>query len=493
MSRLCSVPFAFIAALSMTAQPANAQAPSDTAAIVDSVARQVVRLGAAHGEQIWPGYRPDTIPLDFVLPTHGDFLLNWRGPLPDGFTPLAGVAHGGWRDLKALGAASTGTTIAGRRVAQIVVNTLDGAALTSTAFHEAFHVFQASMQREGRRFGTGENAFYVASYPIFNVENEAGMALEGRILAAALAARADSARRRLSREFVATRRARQEKLDPEYAEFERAAELNEGLAQYALVRALELLSAEGPPNWRSDAARQLAAERARLNDLTNDAGRSFRLRFYSTGPAMALLLDRLAPGWKIRLVQQDQTLQDALGIASGLDSIAIAARHSAAAAFGLAERRREAGAAVKQLIAQRQAQADSVLSAPGISLVARADSLPGHDFNNCGFDPQNLLQISPTVQLQTRWWKPCAGSSVMMEFNVPSVHDDSAGTVSAVIGADSEVKIAVGGKPVRLRDGDRLAAAEDIVIEAPRATVHAARAELARRGDTIVIIPVPAH
>ncbi|HET8649052.1 MAG TPA: hypothetical protein VFL95_03355 [Gemmatimonadales bacterium] len=489
MTRLRFLRFGFTALLAVVAQRANAQAPADTAAVLDSVARQVVSLGAAHGSQIWPGYHPDSIPLDFVLPTHGDFLFNWRGALPDGYSPLAGIAHAGWRDLRALGAASTGTTIGGRRVAQVVVHSLDGASLTCTAFHEAFHVFQAAVRRDGRRFGAGENSFYVASYPVFNVDNEAGMALEGRILAAALSARSDSARRRVAREFVATRRGRQQQLDAEFAEFERATELNEGLAQYALVRALDLLVAHGPVGWRASARHQLAAERARLDHLTNDGRQSFRLRFYATGPAMALLLDRLAPGWKTRLMERDETLQDALGAASGLDSLAIAARNRAAGAFGLSERRREADAAVKQLIARREAQADSVLAAPGIKLVARADSLPGRDFNNCGFDPQNLLQISPTVQLQTRWWKPCAGGPTMMELNVPSVHDDSAGTVAAVIGADSTVKITIGGKPVTMQDGDRLTAAEDVAIEAPRATVHAARADLLRRGNTLVVTP----
>src|SRR4051794_1150366 len=56
--------------------PLRAQAPLDTAATLDSVVRTVVRLGAKHHDSIWPGYRPDTIPISFVLPSHGRFLFN---------------------------------------------------------------------------------------------------------------------------------------------------------------------------------------------------------------------------------------------------------------------------------------------------------------------------------------------------------------------------------------------------------------------------------
>ena len=496
------------ALLAAVGAPVRAQAPADTAAVLDSVVRQISQLGARYGEAVWPGYRPDTIPFSFVLPSHGDFLFHWKGALPDGYASVPGFPEVGWRDQRALGAASTGTELAGHRVAQVVAYSLDGAKLVSTAFHEGFHVYQASVARDGKHFGAGENAFYVASYPVFDVDNEAGIALEGRILGAALDARPDSARRRLAREFVAARRARQARLGAEYAEFERAGELNEGLAQYVLVRALRLVADRGPAGWRASAREQLARQRTRLDHLTDDGGQSFRLRFYYTGPAMGVLMDQTAGkgggreggrsggesaglGWKRDLMENDRTLQDELAIVSGLDSAAMAAHARAVKAFDLAARRREAKGEVAALIAERRKQADSVLSQPGVLLVARADSLSSHDFNNCGFDPQNLLQISPSVQLQTRWWKPCGGASTMMEFNVPSVHDDSAGTVAAVIGPDSAVTITVAGKPVTLKAGDALSLAEQVKIEAPRASLSTARADLARHGDTLVVVPRP--
>lgn len=87
----------------------HAQAPADTAAVLDSIAREVQRVGARHGQSIWPGHRPDTIPLAFVLPAHGTFLFHWRGDLPNGYLAVAGLPDVAWREERALGAASTGT------------------------------------------------------------------------------------------------------------------------------------------------------------------------------------------------------------------------------------------------------------------------------------------------------------------------------------------------------------------------------------------------
>src|SRR5436305_433427 len=97
----------------------TAQAPVDAARQLAEVAREVVRIGERHGNGIWPGFRPDTIPLSFVLPSRGDFLFNWRGPLPAPYVSVAGVPGVGWRDFRNLGAASTATTLEGRRVAQV--------------------------------------------------------------------------------------------------------------------------------------------------------------------------------------------------------------------------------------------------------------------------------------------------------------------------------------------------------------------------------------
>lgn len=434
-----------------------AQAPLDSLKELATAAREARRIGADHGESIWPGYRPDTIPLSFVLPSKGDVLFGWRGTLPPGYVAIAELPGAAWRDRRALDAASTGTVLEGRRVAQVVAGTMDPALLVGTALHEAFHVFEAASRRFGRRFGEGENAMLISTYPVFDTDNESAFALEGRILAAALDAPSRSAKRELARWFVAVRRERHRRLPAEFAQFDQMSELNEGLAEYALVRALQIEVREGPATWRADAARALASRRALLRELTGSENLSLRFRFYQTGPAEALLLDALAgPSWKARIVADNSTLQDMLESTSRLDDAFVAALAAARHATNMTTLRADATARIEQLKASRRLKADSLLAGPGLRLVLAADSLPGKNFNPCGYDPQNLLQVTPTVRIQMRWWKPCAGGPTNAEFNVPSVYDETAGTVTAMIGDEREIQLSSKGQPIALRDGEAL-------------------------------------
>jgi hypothetical protein len=481
--------------LLVAAQVSGAQPPADTVAKLDSIAQHLTRIGRASGERIWPGFRPDTIPVAFVLPTHGSIVLNWPGPVPSGYEAIPGVRNALWRDQRALGAASMGVNLGGRSVAQVVVSSLDPSDLLPTAVHEAFHVFEAASVKPGRRFGRQENAFYVSSYPVFDQENEMLFAREGELLLRALRATRLAEKRDLARQFVAVRRARHRQLDDAYSQFDRASELNEGLAQYALLRTLELMVTDQmlPAEWRALARKQLTTQDARLTDLTGNVSQSFRLRYYTTGPAQARLLDALSPNsaWKQELIDRNETLQDALGRLSGLD--ALEARLLRLANLE-SDSIRVAGIArtgIERLRALRAAQVDSALSRPGILLELSASQLPARDFRSCSFDPQNLLQVTATMQLHARTWQPCAGPALVAEFNVPAVHDRTAGTIRAVIGMEEEVKITVAGSLVTLTDGQTLTEAKDVKVEAPRASVQSASANVSRSGRIIRLTPLP--
>jgi hypothetical protein len=227
-----------------------------------------------------------------------------------------------------------------------------------------------------------------------------------------------------------------------------------------------------------------------LADLTADHGLSSRIRYYRTGSAIALLLDRLTDqSWKRRLVEDNLTLQDMLASVSGLDAPAEAARTAAQETFGAAAMEREAAQRIWQRQASRMARLDTILSAPGIRLVLRADSLPSRQFNSCGFDPQNILQITPALRIHSRWWRPCSGGPTYAEFNTPSVQDDSAGTIRAVIGDDTTIHLTSDGAPITLRDGETLRDVKVFKLEARRASVDAARADIERKGNTLTIYP----
>src|SRR5712691_9835067 len=103
------IPVVLAAALLLRQEP-----PAGEVVRLQSVHDRVIRLGREQGDSIWPGFRPDTIPVLYVLPGQGILLLGWRGPPPEGFT-------GNWQPSQARGAASTGTELAGRRAAQVVV------------------------------------------------------------------------------------------------------------------------------------------------------------------------------------------------------------------------------------------------------------------------------------------------------------------------------------------------------------------------------------
>jgi hypothetical protein len=332
----------------------------------------------------------------------------------------------------------------------------------------------------------------VATYPVFDATHEALFALEGRILADALGARSRASRLDLARQFVATRRERLRRLPTEFAEFDRASEMNEGLAEYVLVRVLELVAAdrEVPAAWRAAASRKLAARPEEVRNLTADSGLSFRLRYYHTGPAIARLLDALRPDWKARFVGDNLWLEDVLADATGIDDAQRAAFRAAVARFDSAAAARQAAGNIASLQRRRRQQVDSIMDAPGIVLVVRADSLPTRAFNLCGFDPQNLLQVTERIRLQTRWWRPCSGGPTYVDLNIPSVHDAEHGTLTAVIGGEDQVTVTAGGVAVPLpRPGETLRDLGAFKLSAPGVTVEAARADVTRSGRTLTVWP----
>src|SRR5207247_10131513 len=139
-------------------------------------------------------------------------------------------------------------------------------------------------------------------------QSQLGMPLEGRILEAAAGGRGGGAtskaqKRALDRQFVAVQESRERALVADFAEFEQLAELNEGLAEYTLVRAVQLAGRQRDFPDRAGAAKLQSGKLVGLHKLTEDVTLSIRLRYYATGPALGLLLDALAaPAWQTRLI-----------------------------------------------------------------------------------------------------------------------------------------------------------------------------------------------
>ena len=457
--------------------------PQNTARIV-AAHDWAARVGHEMGDSIWPGFRPDTIPIIYVLPGQGTLLVGWPGELPAGYTPVVsdpaaptGPPNGiGWHAFADPSAASFATSLDGRDAAQVVVKDSDDvAAIVGTTTHEAFHVFERAARKSDRRFGRGENSFLVTSYPVFDAQNEAGWALEGRILAAALEA-ATPERRALARQFLAAREARQRTLGSGYAEFEQLAELNEGLAEYTLVRSVELAARHRDFPDRTGARRLRASKIAALKTLTRDTRQSLRLRFYQTGPALGLVLDAITGSkWKQRLVDDDLTLQDVLADASGYRAAELALRRTSETRFGMAALKAAADSDVAALRARRHAQADSLLNVPGVELIV---TVQGAYLGTCGIDPQNLLQVEPGVLLHTRWVHVCAGGALDANFDTPVLQDQGTQTLKAVVGADSTVTVT---QP----------ASGEVKVESPLVSLRASKAQVVRDGRVLTITIKP--
>ncbi|MEZ4586384.1 MAG: hypothetical protein R2909_08300 [Gemmatimonadales bacterium] len=431
----------------------------------------LVSDGPTLGPAIWPGYRPDSIPMLVRFGEDGALLFGWLGTPPAGFeaSAIPGALHRAGRDPSA---ANTSIELDYRAVAQFAAGSLDSAALRGLAAHEAFHAFQRTAARDGRRFGQGENAFLVTQYPVFDPDNDAGFFLELALLRDALLAPGREGAARFAREYVAARERRHRRLEARLAEFEQQAELNEGLAEYALVRARYADPADG--------AKRLAE---RLVELPSQIERSIRLRYYVTGAASAFLLDRLAgPEWKVALVRENRTLQDALAEATDFRSAEqelLARAGSRHRPEELAERAREG---IDRLRSSRRAVTDSLLAQPGLRLVlAFGDRWTGL----CGIDPQNLLPAGEGRFLHTRWVHLCSGDRIEGELTTGSVEDRQAGTWTAVIGPESAVTVRSAGE--RVRPGVEPVRLERVELSSPLATLRFAAARISRSSGELRI------
>jgi hypothetical protein len=462
-------------AVAFTTPCAVAQLPlPDTVRAIATLHAAVVRAGPTIGPLIWPGFRPDTIPTVYVIPHRAKLFAQWRDTLPTGFFAVPGVPAAGWTDTR------TVSFPRGRPIAFLSVDsTSSPGSVLGLALHEQFHALQRASARRSRRFGAGENSMLVATYPGFDVANEAAFALEGRILARALRARTRSDALRLAREFLAVREDRQARLDSSVADFETAAELNEGLAQYAMIRGLRELARRDPTRFGAAASAEAATETALLDSLLVVGPRSIRRRFYATGSAIALLLDRFADSsWKSRLVRDDATLQAMLAGAVDYRQ-----------PTELVQLRRDAERAVAALGARRSAQRDSILAQPGLRLVVEPSRIRGGMFW-CFFDPQNVLQTASGELLHMRMLKVCSNEGVEVQLDQPVVEERTTGVLRAVVGDVDAIKLTSSGATTSLPSDSATVDVSNLRIEGPTFSVVAPRARLSRRGRELWITPI---
>jgi len=263
-------------------------AGAQEAPLAPTVELEVERIAAAGS--LWPGFDPLAVPLAIY---DGERTWLFRHPAPPaGFVPVSGEVGTFARPgrFEAV-TANTSAEIGGVMTATLMVNGPRGESppheLAAVAIHEAFHVYQRT-HHPGWQGNEGD----LLVYPVTNPDLLALRRLESEALRRALANREDAGAACWARVAMVQRQARFTALDSAFVEYERLTELNEGLAAYLQLRAAGSTQVDIPADgFLPEAVRQ---------------------RAYHTGPAMALLLDRLSPGWQAALEQHDGQSLDGL-------------------------------------------------------------------------------------------------------------------------------------------------------------------------------------
>jgi hypothetical protein len=249
-----------------------------------AINQEVLHIAATR--TLWPGYRPDTVPL--AIYTGGrTFLFRHPAPPPeflvhDGVHSVAGRYPAVTSNSSAnIGGVVTATLLADGTRARLTVP-----ELAAVAVHEAFHVFQ----RKAHPTWQG-NEGDLFTYPADHADVLRLRREESEFLRRALAA-SGAARNCLAREAMARRAERFAQMDPAHAAYERGSEMNEGLATYVQLRAT------GKTTVAIPAEEYLAT--------------GIRDRFYTVGPALAFLLDQVQLGWQGELDRNDSLRLDGM-------------------------------------------------------------------------------------------------------------------------------------------------------------------------------------
>jgi hypothetical protein len=440
-------------------------------------------VAAAAGDAIWPGFDLRKIPIA-VYQSGGEALAIQVPAAPEGFVRLeterltTPVFRGAATEAMN---ANTSGRLGDEIAAFIQRGSLSAGVLPGDIdllFHECGHAFQARAPQGGPQRWPIENAAQVADYPSSDAANNAWGRIEGRLLRAALEAEDDETARERALDFLAVRSRRRAGLSGAIATYEQHLELNEGLAEYFGTRAVLL----APPSLGAgfgtggDFHSDLLERLARINVAGRGAERA---RFYLTGVAQGLLLDRLGPAsWKHEVEARGAPLEELLAAALGFDAQdaqGLAARSDRAAATG----RFEALLASEQLAAEaalaaRRSRLLAILAGTGRALVLDLSHAGGAG-NTTSFDPMNIVAVEPDVKVHCRMLElEFAGGAA--KFGLPVVQDLRRQWLIARLpeGAIVERDHGVRAEGLELRWDDAAVLEEEgLVVAVPRAPAAA--------------------
>jgi hypothetical protein len=189
--------------------------------------------------------------------------------------------------------------------------------------HESFHAYEAILARD--RLLAAETVYNrnAARYPYGNSAFAADWQAELDLLADAAQANTDAETAELARQFLDHREKRRTvmNLDAALIDLERLKEWEEGLAKYTELAIWRLASEDTDytPMSAMDADPGFAnysnfeqiwlQQIQQIRSMANDDGDT---RFYYSGLAQAVILDRLMPKWRSRILTEGVGLEDLL-------------------------------------------------------------------------------------------------------------------------------------------------------------------------------------
>ncbi|MGE5222487.1 MAG: hypothetical protein ACM3PY_08625 [Omnitrophica WOR_2 bacterium] len=192
-------------------------------------------------------------------------------------------------------------------------------AYIGTLEHESFHAYEGISAAS--RLEAAEHSFSVERfYPFDALEKPWKQEMEILLEAAQAGSRTEASD--LARQFLQLRSSRRSGLSAEQVDYERLREWEEGLAKYAELEITRQAGANPDyhpvqgilqdTNFKNYQGQQLWWS-SQLKEAKNVQGRSGDTRFYYSGNALAVVLDRLLPGWKPRALPGGEYLDDLLG------------------------------------------------------------------------------------------------------------------------------------------------------------------------------------
>jgi len=445
---------ALVAALTLlAAAPGRAQDRFSPAPAVEVDLERIAARGT-----LWPGFDPLAVPLA-VYDGSTSWLFRHPKP-PAGFTrranliPLAWTFTGRFPAVTANSSAEIGGVPTATLLADGPRDSTAPAALAAVAIHEAFHVYQ----RTHHPAWVG-NEGDLLLYPVDNADLLALRRMESEALTRALDNQEAAGAACWARVALAVRGQRFGGMDSAFAAYERLTELNEGIAAYLQLRASGAATVTIP-------AEEFLPE-------------AVRLRIYSIGPALAFLLDRLAPSWKEQLeagsaASLDQLLASALALSVSTAACAFTPVEEA----GARQRARIDVAEVKARWAGRTRAFDTL---PGWRVVVQ--SAKGKPLWPQGFDPLNVDRAEGGL-IHTRFLKLGNDAGTLTAVDEASA-DIEARTVPVgphpLFDGIDWVEVVVPGRPVATRT------ATGIRIVGPGLSTEFKGAEMIESGKQLLV------